>query len=106
MATKAFDIQYLTEILGDWECAPPEHPVLDGGPTGQTFENDRVTERWMVFEHEGKFYRCTYRVETNFYRDCGDEVTPFGHLEGVRTTVECTEVVPREVMTIVYEDAP
>ena len=60
--------------------------------------------RWAVghervFEHEGKFYRTTYRVGATEYQD----EQPY---EYDANEIECIEVVPIEQVVIIYVATP
>ena len=107
MTVRSFNVDDITRILDNPdEIMDGTRPLQDVQRTGKTFD-DGIEEEWQAVFHDqedDKIYRVNYRQAGAYARSRGSDVGYFDHIQG--DTVECIEVVPKQVITTIYETAP
>ena len=107
MTVRSFNVDDITRILDNPDkIMDGTHSLQDVQRMSKTFD-DGIEEEWQAVFHnqeDDKLYRVNYRQAGAYARSVGYHVDYFDHISG--DTVECIEVIPKQVTTIIYEDAP
>ena len=101
--TRAFTVEFLTDLLNDEEYVPKAEHWIRSTATGEAWDHALEEEWETIFKFEGVYYRFLWHKPSQTYLESGDGFEPFEHLKYGTETVECDEMIPLRETVIVFE---